>query len=245
MKKGFYFSVDLKKISILLFSALLVSSLITAVHYSTLSVATANITEHKPVIIVDAGHGGIDGGTQSADGLLEKDVNLAIALKTGKILSLMGYNVVYTREDDIINYSDDCNTIRQKKIFDTHNRMSLIEKYPDGFFLSIHQNYFTQSKYSGTQVFYSKNNPESRIVAEFIQRAVVSELQRENDRQIKPTGTEIYLLYHSTIPSVMVECGFLSNENEAELLSDETYQREVSLAIAKGLAQYLENKIEL
>ncbi len=245
MKKGIFLSFNLKKLSIVVFSALLVASGAAGVHYSTLSVATANIANQKQTIIVDAGHGDVDGGTQSADGVLEKDINLAIADKLGAMLSLMGYNVVYTRQSDSIPYGSECTTIRQKKVWDTHNRMGIIEKYPDGIFLSIHQNYFQDTRYSGAQVFYSVNSPESKVIAENIQSSIAQSLQNDNDRQIKKVGTEIYLLYHAKIPAVMVECGFLSNEKEAALLSEESYQNQMALSIMKGLIKYLNNQTQV
>ncbi len=245
MKKGIFLSFDLKKLSVVVFSALLIASCAAGVHYGTLSVATANIVSQRKTIIVDAGHGDVDGGTQSADGVLEKDINLSVANKIGSMLSIMGYNVVYTRQTDIIPYASECTTIRQKKVWDTHNRMSIIEKYPDGLFLSIHQNYFTDSRYSGAQVFYSQNNPESKLLAESIQRSISDSLQAENDRQVKKVGTEIYLLYHAKIPAVMVECGFLSNVNEAALLKDNAYQAKMALSIVKGLSEYFNNKTKV
>ncbi len=242
MKKTVFLSFSLKKLSVIVFSALFVASCSAAVHYSTVSVATANITADRQTIIVDAGHGDVDGGTQSQDGVLEKDINLAIANKVGMILNLMGYEVVYTRESDSIPYGSECHTIRQKKVWDTHSRMSVIEKHPEGIFLSIHQNYFTDARYSGAQVFYSGKNPESKLIAESIQSSIAESLQKNNDRQIKKVGTEIYLLYHSEIPAVMVECGFLSNSDEAALLSDEVYQCKMALAIIKGLTRYIKSE---
>ncbi len=245
MKKGLYLSFNLKQLSIIVFSAVLIASGIASVHYSTLSVATANITRQDPVIIVDAGHGGVDGGTQSKNGVLEKDINLAVANKVGSILSLVGYEVVYTRENDNLNYPDECKTVKQKKVWDTHRRMEFMGNNPDAVFLSIHQNYFTQSKYSGAQVFYSHNNPESKLIAERLQSSIVSCLQPDNDRQVKKSGTEIYLLYHAKIPAVMVECGFLSNEYEADLLNDDTYQSKMALSIVQGLTRYLNAETEI
>ncbi len=241
MKKGLYISFNLKHLSVIVFSSLLIASCAMAVRYSTVSVATANISAGGTKIIVDAGHGGMDGGAQSANGQLEKDINLAISLKIGNMLSLLGYDVVYTRISDNISYPAECDTIRQKKVWDIHNRMEVINAYPNAVFLSIHQNYFTQSKYSGAQVFYSRNNPESKLIAESLQRNIVANIQSENDRQVKQSGTEIYLLYHAEIPAVMVECGFLSNSSEALLLSDESYQNEMALSIVEGLIDYLEN----
>ena len=192
-----------------------------------------------PLIIIDAGHGGGDGGTQSSSGILEKDINLDISKKLCCIFEMLGYKTLMVREDDLLLSDSDSNTVRQKKVSDIHNRMKKIEENPAGIFLSIHQNYFTQSKYNGTQVFYSPNNAESRIIAQAIQNSVVEHLQNDNERKIKESGTEIYLLYHAKSPAVMVECGFLSNPGEAQLLNDDEYQRKISLAIADGVIDYL------
>lgn len=245
MKKGLYLSFNLKTLSVAVFSAVLIASGIACVRYASLSVATANISRNKPAIIVDAGHGGIDAGTQSAAGLLEKDINLCVSIKLGNMLSLAGYDVIYTRESDSINYPDECVSIRQKKVWDIHRRMETMQAAPDAIFLSIHQNFFTESVYSGAQMFYSGNNPESKIIADSIQKAVVCNLQPDNDRQIKKSGTEIYLLYHAKNPAVMVECGFLSNEKEAQLLNDDSYQSKLALSIFQGLEQYLSGKKEI
>lgn len=239
MKKGLYLSVNLKHISIIFFSALLISSALCALHYMTLSVVTSKSLVAQPVIIIDPGHGGIDGGTQSSSGIIEKDINIAISKKIGNLLSLMGYEIIYTRDSDDIDYPQDCVTTKQKKVWDIHRRMKIIDENPNGIFLSIHQNYFTQSKYYGTQVFYSHINPESEIIAEYIQKSVVANLQNDNTRQIKKSGTEIYLLYHSKNPAVMVECGFLSNSAEALLLNDDEYQSKMALSITEGLTKYL------
>lgn len=195
-----------------------------------------------PVIIIDAGHGGEDGGAQSSSGILEKKINLSISLKLEALFNTLGFRTVSVRKTDELIYNDSCKTIREKKVSDIHNRLNIMNEYPDSIFLSIHQNHFSESKYYGAQVFYSKNNPKSEIIAENIQKSIVALLQPENERRIKPSGTEIYLLYHATTPSVMVECGFLSNGGEAQLLNDENYQKKMSLAIADGIIKYLNDR---
>ena len=198
------------------------------------SVTTAStVIDTSKTIIVDAGHGGEDGGTQSSAGVLEKDINLAISFKVGTILRLMGYTVVYTRSEDKLQYDADAIKQRQKKVSDIHYRMSIMDTYPDAVFLSIHQNYYTESKYYGAQVFYS-----SKAIAESIQTTIRELLQNDNARQIKPCGTDVYLLYNTKSPAVMVECGFMSNPGEALLLSDSEYQKKLSLAIVAGLEKY-------
>ena len=205
--------------------------------------ATAKEAENAlPVIIIDAGHGGEDGGAQSSSGILEKNINLSISKKLEALFDSFGFKTVSVRDDDKLIYDSSCGTMREKKVSDIHNRMSLMLSYPNSIFISIHQNHFSESKYYGAQVFYSKNNPESELIADSIQKSIVNKLQNKNERKIKPSGTEIYLLYHATTPAVMVECGFLSNGGEAQLLNDENYQKKLAAAIFGGVTEYLNNR---
>ena len=198
----------------------------------------------RPVIIVDAGHGGIDGGAVGADGTVEKGINLEIARDLEQMLSLFGFQVVMTRTEDTLIGDTGANTVRRQKSTDLHKRLKMTEQYEDALLISIHQNQYSVEKYSGTQVFFSPNRQESRQLAEFIQQAVTSRLQPDNKRQIKPSGKEIFLLYHAKIPSVMVECGFLSNRAELQKLKEETYQRQMSFAIACGILDYCQTQGE-
>ena len=235
MKKSMFVSFRLRDILSLTLVFILTFSIMLSFGFaSTTTVANLKIGENT--IIVDAGHGGEDGGTQSSAGVLEKDINLDISMKLGTLLSLLGYNVVYTRTEDTLHYGADAKVQRQKKVSDIHYRMGILQAHPDALFISIHQNYFQQSKYSGAQVFYSKNNPESKIVAENIQSSIRNLIQCENERQIKASSTDIYLLYHAKLPAVMVECGFMSNAGEALLLCDEDYQKKLCLAIMAGIS---------
>ena len=237
MKKGIYLFFNLRQFITLTLVFILAFSLTLAL--KTASVTTVStIIDTSKTIIVDAGHGGEDGGTQSSAGVLEKDVNLAISFKVGSILKLMGYTVVYTRSEDKLQYGADALKQRQKKVSDIHYRMNFMHMYPDAVFLSIHQNYFTESKYYGAQVFYSENNGVSKVIAESIQTTIRELLQNDNNRQIKPSGTDVYLLYNTKSPAVMVECGFLSNPGEALLLCDSEYQKKLSLAIVAGVEKY-------
>ncbi len=199
--------------------------------------ATAN---NKPMIIIDAGHGSPDGGTQAADSTLEKDLNLAIAKKIAKLCELYSIDYIMTRTSDDCIADKSAETIRQKKISDTKNRLKIINDNPQAIYLSIHQNYFSDQKYSGAQVFYSKNNPMSSVLAETVQKQIAELLQPQNNRIAKPTGTEIYLLYHTKNIAIMVECGFLSNIKEAELLKTDEYQNKMAFAVFCGILKYLE-----
>ncbi len=189
-------------------------------------------------VIIDAGHGGVDGGAVAPDGTVEKDINLSVALKLQKIMTLFGYNTVMVRNTDTLISDKDASTIRQKKSTDLHNRAKLLQSYDNAVLISIHQNKYTSSKYSGTQVFYSPNNESSKLLAQCIQDSVVNGLQPQNDRQIKPSGSEIYLLYTAQKPAVMVECGFLSNIEELMKLKDDKYQSSMATAVFLGINQY-------
>ena len=196
-------------------------------------------------VIIDAGHGGPDGGTSADDGTLEKNINLQIALKLENILKSMGINTVMTRTEDISIHDESANTIRKKKISDLKNRLSIINNTDDSVFVSVHQNHFSESIYYGTQIFYSKNNPESSVLANSIRQSVISVLQKDNTREIKQSGTDIFLLHHAETPAVMVECGFLSNAEETAKLKDENYQRKLAFMIAIGICDYLRTTKEL
>lgn len=189
-------------------------------------------------VIVDAGHGGEDGGAVAPDGSPEKDFNLDIALKLENILKLYGFEVIMTRSTDKMTCDDGLDTQRAKKVSDIKNRLKLIQRYPEAVFVSIHQNNFQDRKQNGTQVFYSKNNFRSKELADLIQDSIVNNLQKDNKRLTKKSGTEIYLLYHSNNPSVLVECGFLSNEGDLSLLKNENYRFEIALLIADGIMKY-------
>ena len=162
----------------------------------------------SPVIYLDPGHGGEDGGTQSKNDLLEKDVNLAIALKLRELLEASGYRVKMTREEDCSIGDNTLPTVRERKVSDIHSRLAQIEEEPNCILISIHQNYFEQSRYHGAQMFYSPNHEESAVIAEAIRQSVVTMLQPENTRENKEATDSIYLLWHAETPAVLVECGF-------------------------------------
>ena len=196
-------------------------------------------------VIVDAGHGGMDGGATAQDGTVEKDINLSIALKLRDMLDTAGYNVIMTRETDDDISDSSAKSVRLQKVSDIKNRMKIIEQTPDALFVSIHQNHYGGPSYSGAQVFYSKNNPESEKLAEAIQQDICSLLQPQNRRAVKRTGTEIYLLYHAESPAVMVECGFLSNAAETQKLKDDGYQTAMAFSVMCGITDYLKNEEKL
>lgn len=208
-------------------------------NFSAAEASSMPITQKT--VIVDAGHGGDDGGAIGIDGTVEKDINLDIALKLEKILKFYGFNVIMTRTQDVMTCDDGLDSLKKRKISDIHNRFELMRKNPDAIFISVHQNKFEDSSQHGTQVFYSGNDERSKELAEAIQTSVTLTLQRKNDRVVKKSGSGIYLLYHAKIPAVLVECGFISNSDEVKKLKDESYRMKLAILIADGLLKYLSN----
>ncbi|MBE6850767.1 MAG: cell wall hydrolase [Ruminococcus sp.] len=190
------------------------------------------------VIILDAGHGGMDGGCSSANGDVEKNINLAILLNLRELLEMSGYTVVVTRDTDISIHDEGIEGIANQKSSDMDNRLEIFNSSDNAICISIHQNQFTDPKYSGAQMFYSDTNSESSALAQMIQNQFVQFLQPENTREIKLCGKELFLCYFSENPTVMVECGFLSNPEEAAKLVTEDYQRQIAFTVFAALVQY-------
>lgn len=203
-------------------------------------VTSANITDSTlPTIILDAGHGGFDGGCVSYNGVSEKGINLNIMLCLKALLEADGFEVVTTRDSDVSIYDEGVVGLSQQKKSDMKNRLDIFNSRENALAISIHQNQYTDPKYSGAQMFFSQTNPQSEILAQSLQDAFVQNLQPENKREIKLTGDDLYLIYYAKIPSVMAECGFLSNPDEADLLESEKYQKQVAFTIYKGIKNYL------
>lgn len=229
----------LLKIGCLVISFTLVFTFLIKIFIDKNIQTTSVIPDTRYTVIIDAGHGGEDGGAVAYDGSLEKNFNLDIALRLQKILELYGFNVIMTRTEDKMTCDDNLKTQRQKKISDIRNRLEIIEKFNNAIFVSIHQNKFSDSRQEGTQVFYSPVNLNSKKLADCIQNTVVANLQKNNKRKTKKSGTEIFLLYHSTIPAVMVECGFLSNSNDLLLLKTNDYKNQIAALVADGIINYV------
>ncbi len=230
---------------IIIFSILFLIILSAMLYFTFMANSSADRVMTKPVlkqtVIIDAGHGGDDGGAIGIDGTVEKDINLDIALKLEKLLKFYGFDVIMTRTEDIMTCDDGLDSLRKRKVSDIHNRFDILERNPDAVFISIHQNKFEDNSQHGTQVFYSGNNDESKLLAESIQNSIVSVLQPDNSRVVKKSGSGIYLLYHAKLPAVLVECGFISNHAEVKKLNDENYRMKIAILIADGLIKYLMN----
>ena len=193
---------------------------------------------NKPQIILDAGHGGFDGGAVANDGTVEKDINLKICVTLAEFLRFGGYDVIMTRSDDISTDDVDSDKIATRKKSDLKNRLELMKNNPDAIFVSIHLNKFTTSTASGSQVFYSGKCEESAALGEAIQSAIVGLLQPTNTRVNKKATSSTYLLYNATVPAVLVECGFLSNAGDLQKLKDKDYQKKMAFSIFCGITRY-------
>ncbi len=204
----------------------------------TLLETQADALPYDKIIILDPGHGGEDPGAIGNENIYEKDLNLQLALEIGRLLEEKGYIVVYTRTDDRLLLNEDENIKGIKKISDLKNRCKVAERYPDSLFISIHMNSFASSKYSGLQVYHSKDD-KSRALADSIQSKVISDLQPSNNRSIKQ-GDGMYLLENVSNPAVLIECGFMTNEEELKKLSEKEYQKQLSFSIVCGIIEYIE-----
>ena len=191
------------------------------------------------LVLVDSAHGGIDGGCSSADGVPEKGINLSILLKLRDMLEISGYDVVVTRDTDTSIHDKGIEGIAQQKSSDMDNRLAIFNDNDNAVCISIHQNQFTQPQYHGAQMFYSATNPESESLARAMKSSFTKLLQPDNQREIKQCGKELFLCYFSKNPTVMVECGFLSNPEEAALLSTDDYQAKVAFTIFSGISEFI------
>ena len=205
--------------------------------------AVTAIAENRPtgkqhVIVIDAGHGGIDGGATSCSGVLESKLNLEIALRLDDLMHLLGYDTRMIRTTDTSIHVQG-NTIASQKISDLKERVKIVNSQDAGILISIHQNTFSDSRYSGAQVFYAENK-SSQELAKHIQDVLILGLNPNSNRQIKKADG-IYLLEHIQKPGILIECGFLSNPEEERKLRSADYQKEICCVIGVTLSNYLAN----
>lgn len=189
-------------------------------------------------ILIDPGHGGEDGGATSRDGILEKDLNLRLALFLKEYLKEENYDIVMTRETDISIHDETSKTISAKKNSDLRNRRKMINSSGADLFISIHMNSFPESKYKGAQVFYAANSEKSKEFALVLQQELRTQLSPENSREAKKADNNIYILMGASTPSVLVECGFLSNAEEAALLNTDEYLQKIACIIKDSIIKF-------
>lgn len=193
-------------------------------------------TPKMPLVILDAGHGGTDGGSSTADGVKESTINLEVTLKTDAVLGLLGADTLLVRDMDTDLSDSSARSISQKKVTDIRNRVALVNSHPDSILVSIHQNTYSEEKYSGAQVFFSG---EGKTLAESLQKNLAQALDPENQRQAKTISPDVYLMNHVKVPAVLVECGFLSNREEAAKLQSADYQRTLAVTIGVTIVNHL------
>ena len=190
--------------------------------------------EHR--IVIDAGHGGIDGGATSCTGVLESHINLEIALRLEDVFHLLGYDTVMIRRTDESIYTQG-NTIASQKVSDLKERVRIANETPGAILISLHQNTFSDSRYKGAQVFYSGND-KSRSIAQSMQQNLIQILNPGSQRKAK-SAKGVYLMEHITCPGVLIECGFLTNQEEEALLRSKDYQIKLCAVIAATISSCL------
>lgn len=193
-------------------------------------------------LILDAGHGGEDGGAVSANGDKESDINLAIVLRMDQMLGFCGVPAVLTRADDRSIHDASAVTLREKKVSDLHNRVALVAETDGAVLLSIHQNSYQDSRYFGAQVFY-RDAPVSKSWGEATQEILRSELDQSNKRTAKPIPNTVYLMNHIDCPAILVECGFMTNREEVARLLTSDYQKKMATVLTGACLQYLQTSI--
>lgn len=193
-------------------------------------VINSNIS-NKPTIVIDAGHGGVDAGAIAIDNTPEKGINLSIALSLYDYLMVSGIDSQLIRDGDYEIYPNGIDRSRS----DLYNRMDIINSVHNSMLISIHQNHFENESEWGTQIWYSDNNQMSKKVADRILNNIKYFLQPDNKRKNKASDDSYYLLYKAKVPSVMVECGFISNREENKKLQNKEYQNDLAYSILLGV----------
>lgn len=205
-----------------------------------LASTVANVKDQK-IVVIDAGHGGEDPGAVSDySGLSEKEVNLEIALKVRDLLEKENYKVIMTRTEDMLKYNATLTNIVQKRREDLLTRKKIMDESGADIVVSIHLNKFPQTKYFGAQTFFPPNSPESQRLARSIQQEIRDKIDPENKREALVKKDSIIILKNLKTPTTIVECGFLSNEDEEKKLRTKEYQEQIAVAIARGIQNYFE-----
>lgn len=214
--------------------------LVTGVNPPTINVT--NNTPKNKIVILDAGHGGEDPGAVSEfNGVREKEINFYIASKIKELLEAENYTIIMTREDDTLKYAEGTTGVTQKRKQDLIRRKKIMDESGADLVVSIHLNKFPEEKYFGAQVFFPPNSPESKTAAELIQKSLRENVDPNNKREAMLKKAEIIILKNLKTPTVIVECGFLSNAQEEKKLVNVEYQDKLALAIKEGIINYYGN----
>lgn len=219
------------------YSVVLLCTFLAAI-IGSMSITALTVAPAAPrrCVIIDAGHGGEDGGATAHNGVHESNINLELALRLQDIMRFLGMKTLMIRTDDISVYTEGT-TIAAKKVSDLKERVRIVNSLENPILISIHQNHFAESKYSGAQVFYP-NTGGSKVLAGQLQNALISTVNPGSNRQCKKADS-VYLMQHIQCTGVLVECGFLSNPGESAKLQTEAYQKKLCCVIASVFSQYL------
>lgn len=201
------------------------------------AISTMALPVTNKTIVIDAGHGGEDGGATSENGISEAQINLKIALNLQKLLEQSGANVILTRSDENAIYDLDKKTLREKKVSDIKNRVKIGNNSSADIFVSIHLNKIPQNQYSGWQTFYKDGNEQGKELATSIQNNLNETIQKENKR-VPMKISNVYIIKQVEIPTAIVECGFLSNPEEEQILQQKIYQEKLAWGIYNGIIEY-------
>ncbi len=227
--------------SFVFFATFLAAAITVKVEYNE---EAMGVSENFPgdTVIIDAGHGGEDGGAVGINGILEKEINLSISEKVNALLGFYGVNTKMTRSEDISLHTEESKRQGKRKLSDAQNRVKQITDTPNAVLISIHQNSFPSENCKGAQVFFAKNNILSKPLAECVLNSIQSGLNDENKRVVKQAEDRIYLLKNINCPAVLVECGFITNSSESKLLMTEEYRLKLAACITSGYMQYKNKK---
>lgn len=229
--------INKKRISLII-AVIIVSTISFTMNSKTENIVqTVSLPVSGKTIVLDAGHGLPDKGAESTNGVSESSINLVITQKVQTLLEQSGCKVILTRSDENGIYDLDSNTLREKKVSDIKNRVKIGNQSSAEAFISIHLNKIPQSHYYGWQTFFKQNNEKSEELAKSIQEELNSSIQKENKREaLKITGK--YIVEHVEIPITIIECGFLSNPEEEQLLQQDDYQNKLAWGIYNGIMDY-------
>lgn len=231
----------MKKVLVIIFTFVFTFVTCVGINYMMRDVVdiSSNISSNRVNLVIDAGHGGIDAGTIGVDNANEKDINLSIALALYDFAMVSGISSFLVRDGDYLVYSDNDDKSRS----DLYNRMDYINSIENSSLISIHQNHFQDSSEWGMQIWYSPNDDKSKIMADNILEITKSNLQSDNTRLNKKSDSSYYLLYKAQVPSIMVECGFMSNSDENKKLQDNKYQKQLAYSIMLGFSEYITEEL--
>jgi len=244
-----FITLKLKKALVISFGVLLFAAIIAIM---ALSIKEKNdeivleamaVTEDAyegDILIIDAGHGGLDGGASTSDGVTESDINLAVALKMEAVANFLGISTVMTRESADLNYPESESTIAARKVWDQKTRVDLINSIESGYLISVHQNSYPDARPRGSQVLYAKTEG-SQTLGEIAHSNLIEQLNPDNRRVAAPISESIFLMKSVNCPAILVECGFLSNKDEAAILQTEEYKTKLAIVLVASYLQFCDS----